>query len=153
MPADHATSPLSPSPPQGIIRQHGRAALRLLLAVLVPLLLFADLAEDIFRHGGFAWDQSLLDWYAARRTPGLTQAARVLAVVAGAGGLPLLTLLFAWALRRRRGDVHAAFLVLAVAGATCSTCWRNSSFTGPGPTNCSRCSANRAFPFPAVTRW
>lgn len=149
MPADHATSPLSPSPPQGIIRQHGRAALRLLLAVLVPLLLFADLAEDIFRHGGFAWDQSLLDWYAARRTPGLTQAARVLAVVAGAGGLPLLTLLFAWALRRRRGDVHAAFLVLAVAGATLLNVLAKLVFHRPRPDELLAVLSEPGFSFPS----
>ena len=44
----------------------------------------ADLADDVLKHGGFAWDRTILEWYAARRTPGLTQAAQVLALIAGA---------------------------------------------------------------------
>lgn len=43
-----------------ILRQHWRPALLLLLAVLVPLALFADIAEDILGHGGFAWDRTML---------------------------------------------------------------------------------------------
>ena len=137
------------TPLRGIIRQHGRAALLLLLAVLAPLLLFADLAEDIFRHGGFAWDRSLLHWYAARRTPGLTQAAQVLAVVAGVGGLPIITLLIAWGLHRRRADVHAAFLVLAVGGATLLNVLAKVVFHRPRPDELLAVLSEPGFSFPS----
>ena len=64
---------MQPTPTQVLlpfVRRHWRSLLLLLVAVLAPLVLFADLAEDIFRDGGFAWDQSILAWYAAHRTPG-----------------------------------------------------------------------------------
>lgn len=51
------------------LRTHWRGLLLLLLGVLLPLVLIAELTEDIFRDGGFAWDTAVLAWYRAHRTP------------------------------------------------------------------------------------
>lgn len=151
-PTSSPPNPVSPAqtpPPQHIIRQHGRTVLLLLLAVLAPLLLFADLADDVLKHGGFAWDRTILEWYAARRTPGLTQAAQVLALVAGVGGLPIITLLVAWGLHRARANVHAAFLVLAVAGATLLNVLAKVMFHRPRPDELIAVLREPGFSFPS----
>lgn len=132
-----------------LLRQHWRTALLLLLAVLLPLLLFADLAADIFRHGGFPWDKAILEWYAAHRTPGLTHAAEILAIVAGVGGLPIITLLIAWALHRQRANVHAAFLVASVMGATLLNVIAKVIFQRPRPDELIAVLAEPGFSFPS----
>ena len=137
------------SPTTSVIRQHWRTILLLLVAVLAPLLLFADLAEDIFRHGGFPWDRAILEWYAAHRTPGLTHAAEVLAVVAGVGGLPIITLLIAWGLHRKGANSHAAFLVLAVGGATLLNVVVKVFFQRPRPDQLLAVLTEHGFSFPS----
>lgn len=137
------------SPTASVVRQHWRTILLLLVAVLAPLLLFADLAEDLFRHGGFAWDRAILEWYAARRTPGLTHAAEVLALVAGIGGLPILTLLVAWVLHRQRANVHAAFLVLSVSGAILLNVVAKVVFQRPRPERLLAVLSEPGFSFPS----
>ncbi|MDB5043963.1 MAG: phosphatidylglycerophosphatase [Deinococcus sp.] len=94
-----------------------RALLLLLLGVLVPLLLFFDLTEDLLEEGGFPWDASVLAWYRAHRTPQLTAVANALAVLGGFGVLPFVTALIAWLLARAGARVHGWFLILALAGA------------------------------------
>lgn len=101
-----------------LLRLHWRMLLQLLLGVLAPLILIAELTEDVFRDGGFSWDQAMLEWYAAHRTPGLTALARVLALAGGVSVLPVITLALALALARFRTRAHAWFLILAVSGAT-----------------------------------
>ena len=101
-----------------LLRLHWRLIALLLAGVLAPLILVAELTEEVFRDGGFAWDGAVLQWYAAHRTPGLTQFARALAVAGGVPVLPILTLLLALLLGRLKARAHAWFLVLAVGGAT-----------------------------------
>lgn len=99
------------------LKTNWRALLLLLIGVLGPLLLFLELTEDVFRDGGFPWDSSLLAWYRAHRTPGLTAAANALAVLGGFAVLPLVTALIAYLLARAGAKAHGWFLVLALAGA------------------------------------
>ncbi|PNY79976.1 phosphatase PAP2 family protein [Deinococcus koreensis] len=101
-----------------LLRLHWRLILLVLLGVLAPLVLIAELTEEVFRDGGFSWDQAILEWYAAHRTPGLTLLARVLAVLGGVPALPIITLGIALVLARFRTRAHAWFLILAVSGAT-----------------------------------
>lgn len=131
------------------VRRHWRSLLLLLVAVLAPLVLFADLAEDIFRDGGFAWDQSILAWYAAHRTPGLTRAAEILAVAGGVGGLPVITLLIAAGLVRARAPHHAAFLVLGLVGAALLNTLAKLVFQRPRPDEVLAVLTERGFSFPS----
>ncbi|WP_231881556.1 phosphatase PAP2 family protein [Deinococcus puniceus] len=99
------------------LKANWRALLLLLLGVLGPLLLFSELAEEVFEEGGFAWDVSVLAWYRENRTPGLTALANALAGLGGVWVLPVVTALIAWLLARAGAKAHGWFLVLALAGA------------------------------------
>ena len=105
----------------------------LLLGVLLPLLAVADLTEDVFREGGFTWDQTLLAWYHAHRTPELTRLAETLGVLGGVQVLPFVTLAVAAGLYRARARAHALFLVLAVGGATLLNVLTKLIFQRPRP--------------------
>ncbi len=99
------------------LRANWRALLLLLIGVLVPLLLFFELTEDLLEEGGFAWDASVLAWYRAHRTPELTAVANALAVLGGFAVLPVVTGLIAFLLARAGAKAHGWFLILALAGA------------------------------------
>jgi undecaprenyl-diphosphatase len=116
-----------------LLRLHWRVVLLVLLGVLFPLLLVAHFTDEIFREGGYAWDQAILAWYAAHRTPALTRLARNLAVVGGVGVLPIITLVLALLIARYRSRAHAWFLILAVAGATILNVVAKVAFHRPRP--------------------
>ncbi|GHF30255.1 undecaprenyl-diphosphatase [Deinococcus metalli] len=116
-----------------LLRVHWRLVLLVLLGVLGPLILVAHVTDEIFREGGYAWDQAILAWYAAHRTPALTSAARDLAVIGGVGVLPVITLVLALLLAHYRSRAHAWFLVLAVAGATVINVLAKVAFQRPRP--------------------
>lgn len=99
------------------LKTNWRVLLLLLVGVLGPLLLFLELAEDVFRDGGFPWDGSILAWYRAHRTPQLTALANDLAVLGGFAVLPLTTAVIAFLLARAGAKAHGWFLILALAGA------------------------------------
>ena len=123
-------------PPPPVLSAPARrwnAVALLLLGVLLPLLAVADLTEDIFRKGGFAWDQTVLAWYRAHRTPELTRVAETLGVLGGVQVLPFVTLAVAAGLYRARARAHALFLVLAVGGATLLNVLTKLIFQRPRP--------------------
>ena len=105
----------------------------LLLGVLLPLLAVAALTDDVFRKGGFGWDQTVLAWYRAHRTPELTRIAEALGVLGGVRVLPLITLAVVAGLYRARARAHALFLVLAVGGATLLNVMTKLVFQRPRP--------------------
>jgi len=131
------------------IKRHWKALLRLLLGLLLPLILVADLTEDVFRDGGFAWDQALLDWYRERRTPALTAVAETMAVMGGVPVLPVLSLLIAWLLSRRHQRPHGWFLVLSVWGATLLNVLAKVTFARPRPDLLGAVLQERGFSFPS----
>ncbi len=88
------------------VRTHWRALLTLLALVLVPFGLFAHLVHEVFREGGFGWDQAVLNLYAQHRTPALTRVAETLGVVGGTAVLPFVVLAIAWVLARVGGRDH-----------------------------------------------
>ena len=123
-------------PPPPVLSAPARrwnAVALLLLGVLLPLLAVADLTEDVFREGGFTWDQTLLAWYRAHRTPELTRVAETLGVLGGVQVLPFVTLAVAAGLYRARARAHALFLVLAVGGATLLNVLTKLIFQRPRP--------------------
>ncbi|MBZ9751125.1 phosphatase PAP2 family protein [Deinococcus sp. HMF7604] len=118
------------------VRHHWRSLLLLLLGVLGPLLLFTELAEEVLEEGGFAWDQAVLSWYAAQRTPTLTRVAETLAQIGGVQVLPLITLAIAWLLGQAdsgRGRAHGWFLLTGVMGATLLNVVAKVIFQRPRP--------------------
>lgn len=121
----------------------------LLLGVFLPLLAVADLTEDVFREGGFAWDQTVLAWYRAHRTPELTRVAEGLALIGGVEVLPVVTLAIAAGLVWARARAHALFLVLAVGGATLLNVLTKLVFQRPRPDVLEAVLREPGFSFPS----
>lgn len=131
------------------LTQHWRPILLLLLGVLVPLALVAHFAEEVFRDGGYAWDQAILDWYRARRTPTLTRAAEVIGVVGGVTVLPVIVVAFALLLARAGAKAQGWFLVLAVMGATVLNVLVKVVFQRPRPDQLGAVLVEQGFSFPS----
>ncbi|WP_291427801.1 phosphatase PAP2 family protein [Deinococcus sp.] len=134
------------------LRSHWRPLLKVLLGVLIPFVLFAHLTHEVFREGGFWWDQRLLDWYAQRRTPALTRVAETLATLGGVVVLPLVTGLLAWVLARLGGAVGRAygwFLVSGVAGAALLNVVAKLVFHRPRPDELMAVLRETGFSFPS----
>ncbi len=93
------------------------ALLGLFVGVFVPLVIFGELAEDVWAHEGFAWDTPLLWGIHAYANPSLDTPMLLITNV----GAPLPMIGFVAALlglllwRRRTGA--AAFVTVAVGGA------------------------------------
>lgn len=117
----------------GYIGRHWRRLALVLLGVLLPFLLVMDLAEDVFKDGGFAWDNAILEWYAAHRTPLLTELAFVLATLGGVPFLPLFTVVLALVMLRFGSRAHVLFLLLSVGGATLLNLIAKLFFQRPRP--------------------
>ncbi|GGR45417.1 phosphatidylglycerophosphatase [Deinococcus seoulensis] len=131
------------------LRQHWRSLLLVLLGVLIPFGLFTHLTYEVFREGGFWWDQGVLDWYAQRRTPALTWAAETLATLGGVMVLPFVTALLAWLLARAGGRAHGWFLVSGVAGATLLNVAAKVVFQRPRPDELLAVLNEPGFSFPS----
>lgn len=131
------------------LRQHWRALLLLLVGILLPLLLVMDLTDEVFREGGFAWDQSILEWYKAHRTPTLTKLAQGISFVGGLAVLPVLTLAIALLLARFQAKAHGWFLVLAVTGATVLNVLAKLIFQRPRPDQLVAMLSEPGFSFPS----
>lgn len=126
-----------------------RLTLTLLLTVFVCLLLALLLTVGVFRRGGFPWDEALLDWYRAHRTPGLTALARGVGVIGGLSVLPFITVGLAaglaWAGRRRA----ALFLLLSVFGAILLNISAKVVFQRPRPDELGAVLVEPGFSFPS----
>ncbi|MFD1730422.1 phosphatase PAP2 family protein [Deinococcus malanensis] len=131
------------------LKRHWKALALLLLGVLTPLVLIANLIEDVFRNGGFAWDQAILDWYRERRTPEVTATAQALGTVAGVPSLPIITLLAAWLLALQHRRPHGWFLVLSVIGATLLNLLAKAVFSRPRPDLLGAVLQEPGFSFPS----
>lgn len=132
-----------------LLRLHWRLVLLVLLGVLLPLVLVAHFTDEIFREGGYSWDRAILAWYAAHRTPALTQLARNLAIIGGVVCLPVITVVISGLLARYRSHAHAWFLVLALAGATVINVLAKVAFQRPRPDQLVSVLAESGFSFPS----
>jgi membrane-associated phospholipid phosphatase len=89
----------------------------LFFGVLLPLVIFAALAEDVSEQVKFPWDEPALRWLHAHATPGRDSIMVVVSLVGMWRGLvPLDLAVTALLLLRRQWD-RAVFWVLAVGGA------------------------------------
>lgn len=138
---------LSPIPPEQ--RHRGRASLRLGLVILACLLVVLFLTESVFRRGGFAWDQAILDWYRVRRTPFWTAGAEAIALIGGLKVLPWITALLCGLLLLLRRLPAALFLALSVYGAILINISAKVVFQRPRPDELGAVLAEPGFSFPS----
>ncbi len=131
------------------VKAHWHSLLLLLLGVLLPLVLIADLTEDIFRGGGFVWDGAILDWYRAHRTPTLTALAAGLGVIGGVRVLPFIALVIALLLARAGGRIHAWYLAFALSGAALLNVLAKLIFQRPRPDELGAVLIEQGFSFPS----
>ncbi|CAM3602259.1 phosphatase PAP2 family protein [Deinococcus frigens] len=131
------------------VKAHWRVLLLLLLGVLLPLVLIAELTEDVFRDGGFVWDTAILEWYRAHRTPGLTALALALGVIGGVRVLPVIALVIAVLLARAGGRTHAWYLAFALSGAALLNVLAKLIFQRPRPDELGAVLVEAGFSFPS----
>ncbi|MDV6374006.1 phosphatase PAP2 family protein [Deinococcus arenicola] len=131
------------------LKSHWRTLLLLLLGVLLPLVLVAELTEDVFRDGGFVWDGAILEWYRAHRTPTLTGVALALGVIGGVKVLPLIALAIALLLARAGARVHAWYLFFALSGAALLNLLAKLIFQRPRPDELGAVLVESGFSFPS----
>jgi membrane-associated phospholipid phosphatase len=98
-------------------QNNGLRILLLFVGVLIPLAIFAALADDVVERSNFWWDEPVLRWLHRHASPG-TDSAMVLVSQVGMwwGLVPFDIGLSAFLLGRRQWT-RALFFILAVAGA------------------------------------
>lgn len=94
-----------------------RARLLLFFGVLLPLLAFGLIADDVVRRQAFAIDHVLPLWLHARAGPGLDRAMLVLSFIGSVRVMAPLDVIVALVLAWRRRWRDAGFWALAVGGA------------------------------------
>lgn len=110
------------------------ALLALFGGVLLPLIAFGELAEDVWTREGFSWDAPILWWIHDHATPA---ADRAMLLITNCGGpLPMigLTTILLGALLWRRRYADTAFVVLAIGGAAALNVLAKATFQRHRPT-------------------
>ena len=118
---------------RGRARAHSFELGLLLLGVVLPVILLAELAEDVWRREGFAWDLDLLRFMHDRRGPALDVPMLALSVVGGAWGLAAVVTAVVVVLHRRGRRADGVFLVVAVGGAAVIELVAKLTFARPRP--------------------
>lgn len=131
------------------VSEHRLQLLLLFFGVLVPLLIFGNLAEDIWRKEGFSWDVPILQALHARSGRALDFFALALAAVGGFWGLAPITLALVVVLARRGERRRATFLALAVVGAALLNLAVKAIFHRARPDLWPRLVAEDTFSFPS----
>ena len=101
--------------------------------MVLPLILLAELAEDVWRREGFAWDLEVLRFMHDRQGPVLDVPMVALSIVGGAVGLVVVVTGLVVALGRRGRRADAVFLVIAVGGAAVIEFVAKLAFARPRP--------------------
>ena len=117
----------------GALRAHAFELGLLILGVVLPLVLLAELAEDVWRREGFGWDLDVMNVMHDRRGPVLDVLMISLSVIGGAVGLTVIVAVLVVALVRRGRRADAAFLVVAVGGAAVIEFVAKLAFARPRP--------------------
>jgi membrane-associated phospholipid phosphatase len=120
-------------PARGRLRAHAFDLGLLLLGVILPLILLVELAEDVWRREGFAWDLDVMTFMHDRRGPVLDVPMVALSLVGGAAGLAVVVTALVVALARCGRRADAVFLVVAVAGAAAIEFAAKLAFARPRP--------------------
>lgn len=91
--------------------------LLLFLGVLLPLAIFARLADDLVERGSFPWDEPVLRWLHAHASPGLDSAMVLVSQVGMWWGLVPFDIGLSALLLSRRQWTRGTFFILSVGGA------------------------------------
>lgn len=105
------------------LRRHQAVVGLYVLGLLVPWLLFVDMAEDVWKGQGFAWDQIILAWLQARRHPGLDDHAVFLSHLGGTGAMGALTLAIVGGHLLIGARWRAVLMAAAMVGAWLLNLW------------------------------
>ena len=119
------------------------------LAVLVPFVLFGELAEEILEGHGLPFDEPILRWFHAQATPARDRS--VVAITTLGGPVPMVVCevvvvaaLFLW--RRRR---EAKFLAIAGGGAALLNVCAKLFFSRQRPQLWETIVTEKSFSFPS----
>lgn len=105
----------------------------LLLGIVLPLVLLAELAEDVWRSEGFGWDVDLLRFMHDRRSLALDVPMYALSVLGGGAGLAAVVAAVVVVLLRRGRRADAVFVAVAVTGAAAIELAAKLTFARPRP--------------------
>jgi hypothetical protein len=101
----------------GLLRAKWARLVLLFLGVLLPLAIFAGLAEDVAERVKFGWDEPVLRWLHERATPSLDSAMVFVSLLGRWWGLVPFELWLTGRLLLRRQWDRAVFFAVAVGGA------------------------------------
>lgn len=132
-----------------VAKRSWKELLGLFLALLLPLMVFGALAEDVWEREGIGWDEPVLRGLHALATPQLDQWVVLLTRIGYLWGtVPAAFLLVAWLVyRRRRRD--AVFAALAVGGAAALMTILKSIFQRVRPTLWVPVAPEASYSFPS----
>ncbi len=91
--------------------------LLVLFGLLLPLYGFAALAEDVWLHEAFLWDQRILTLLHGFQTPTLDRVALIVTFFGSGGLMALLGAAYALVLWRRHQPTRALYVALGIVGA------------------------------------
>lgn len=100
-----------------LLRRYWARLVALFFGVLLPLLIFASLAEDVVKHKKFWWDEPVLAWLHQNATPTLDSLMVSVSLVGMWWGLVPFDLAVVALLLHRKRWALATFFSLAVGGA------------------------------------
>jgi membrane-associated phospholipid phosphatase len=115
------------------LRAHKMLLLALMAGLVLPWVVFVNVAEDIWESGGFIGDRQVLEFLHAHATPGLNRLA--LALTAAGDPLPMGVLagLITLGLARWGRRAQAWFFGLSVSGAMLLNVLVKAAFARPRP--------------------
>lgn len=97
---------------------HRALFLLLFLGVFLPLRVFWEVAEDVYRSGGFASDRAILHALHQGNTPTLDVLMLTLSRIGGPTLMPIVGLVIAAILWFRRRHADALFFAIALVGSS-----------------------------------
>ncbi len=128
---------------------HHRTLLIALLGVMMPLIAFGGLAEEVWNHETFTWDTTILEFLHRHATPVLDSIMLAVTRVGDAqllGGLVALGLVALMYTRRNR---DAIFTAVAIGGAAVLNPVLKAGFQRPRPQLWATLTPEHDFSFPS----
>ncbi|MDL2345400.1 phosphatase PAP2 family protein [Deinococcus sp. MIMF12] len=113
-------------------REHWRRLLLLFFGLLVPLLIFVSIAEDVFNKEPFAFEKPLMLALHAGASPMLDRVAVAFSLLGSARGMVPVTLVLAYVFYRLRHRL-GYFLALSLGGVALINVLLKNVFERPRP--------------------
>jgi membrane-associated phospholipid phosphatase len=132
-----------------LLWRHWPRLLALFVGVLLPLLVFAALAEDVVAHKKFWWDEPVLRWLHLHATPTLNSVMVGVSLAGMWWGLIPVDLAVVGVLLARRRWALATFFALAVAGAGLLNVLTKQLFARQRPSLWPSIAPAQSFSFPS----